>query len=63
MTVEELLERYAIIKNIFIDKDTQTGQIYDYQVTFVLGGEITFDTLEEIDSYCDDAESIIKNLK
>lgn len=63
MTVEELLAKHSIIKNIFIDKDTQTGQIYDYQVTFVLGGEITFDTLEEIDSYCDDAESIIKNLK
>ena len=63
MTVEELLKRYTIIKNILIDKDVETGQLFGYQSTFILGGEISFDTLEEIDDYCKDAESIIKNLK
>ena len=63
MTVEEIKQNHPIIKNIFVDKDVESGQIFGYQVTFILAGEQAFETLEEIDAYCTEAENIIKNLK
>lgn len=63
MTVEELKAKHPIITNLFIDKDYETGEIYGYQVTFVLAGEQAFKTLDEIDTYCIEAENIIKSLK